>query len=101
MHHLLSVCMPGCDRPEVLYKQAKAGLDYWQEGSHQRQAVHCVFSVSSDDFVPPNPKMQLDIEESIPASDMTYYFDSRKAIDNCHNSITLLSTDRLVYFRAA
>ncbi len=30
--------------------------------------------------------MQLDVEESTPASDMTYWFNSRIAILNCHHA---------------
>ncbi len=32
-------------------------------------------------------KMQLDVEESTPASDMTYWFPFRIAIGNCHHAI--------------
>ncbi len=33
-------------------------------------------------------KMQLDVEESTPASDMTYWFHQKNAIGNCHHTIT-------------
>ena len=36
-------------------------------------------------------KMQLDIEDSTPASDMTYWFHPRIAIDNCYHAITMIT----------
>ncbi len=37
--------------------------------------------------------MQLDVEESTPASDMTVLFHSRMAIDNCQHAIEFWSSD--------
>ncbi len=49
-------------------------------GQHLSCQIDCVYTPGQLKTI----KMQLDVEESTPASDMTYWFRSKIAIGNCH-----------------